>query len=100
MASSALQALLVVYRQRVDALTDEIAAAEAAWALEMFSGAAECYERAASRGPVSYTLGDRTFAFDSRADAKAAMADARAELDACLSETGGTTRVSFGGTQW
>ena len=98
--STALNALTARYQTRVDALTDTDARLAAAWALETFSGAALCYEQAASRGPVQYSISGRAFSFSSKAEAKSAMESAKADLDAALSSYGSTSLVDMGGGQW
>ena len=99
--STALNNLTARYQTRVDALTDTDTRLSADWALETFKGAAGAFEKAAERGPVQYSISGRAFSFESKADARRAMDAARAELDNCLAEYGGTQLVDFGGErQW
>lgn len=96
----ALNALAEHLEAKVSALTDTDTRLEAAFALETWKGAAGAYASGAARGPVSYSVSGRSFAFESKEAARLAMVSARADLDALLNEYGGTGLVDMGGSQW
>lgn len=98
--SAALNARIERYRTKIAALTDTDTRLDAAWALELFEGAANCYEKAAERGPVQYSLGSRSFSFESKMAARQAMDMARQDLDSYLNYSGGMQVVDMGGAQW
>lgn len=89
--ATALNSLIAYYQTQVDAITDTQTRLEANFALENYQGAAGAYSQSAQRGPTSYSIHNRSFQFESKADAKAAMDDAKTDLESTLSATGGTT---------
>jgi len=87
------------YQALVDVVDDSLRKAKAGLALAKWVDFSAAADSVASRGPSTYTIMGRSFAFRSAAEAQEMADREQAELEALLGlGEGGTTFVDMGGT--
>lgn len=98
--STATDALEAEYQTLIDALTDTMAKAKAAVALETWKGCLEASQTVSGRATQSYTIAGRTFTFRSPSEAVERAAMALAELESLLGTGGGVSYMDLSGGRY